>query len=640
MNEETPQEEEAQGPPNPEPELLFNPAEFGPEVTEDAAGGTDVFAPIAANREATVPGPPPRIKRVRVAHILGFEESTIYPEPFTVMVGANNSGKSSLMRAVNFAQTLLRVHVERDEPQRVLLARGRNLGDQLLPVPAVRDLWHQGIRRVGNEWVMAEVEIEFEDDLTIGFGMKGPFGHATSRLLDTSAREIERSAFDRLDAYPIVYVPSSVGVVDREEYRTPARILSLIAGGRAHEVLRNLLLDLQEEDRLNEVADVIAEYFSGTIDRVSFQPDVDEYIHVSYKEEADHDLFSAGAGFLQVLQLVTFLVHERPGILMVDEPDAHLHSSLQRLVVDVLRRASQELGIQILLATHSKEIINYVDPSELLVIDRQEGELRGLGEHEGAISVLESLGTVDSVDAYQVISQRKLLLVEGGSDRKTLRALAAKKGSRVFEGESRLVVIDTKGESTPEAKTDLSILEKMVDDEVASLQVLDRDARLDEFVTKAEDEASRPLHIWRSDSIESYLVTPGAIARLVVSKKPDADPQAVEAFVESSLTETIEELRDETLDRIGTRYRRDVIDTQGRNVEPKEANEVAREAMTDQDLLRRLTRGKSLLAGVRKRVQETFGISFGNQALIAEMTDDELDPELLQVLDEIEALAS
>jgi hypothetical protein len=152
MNEEISQEDESSGPPSPEPELLFNPAEFGPEATEDAAGGVDVFAPIAANREAAVAGPPPRIKKVRLANILGFDESTIYPERFTVMVGANNSGKSSLMRAVNFAQTLLRVHVERDEPHRVVLARGRNLGDQLLPVPAVRDLWHQGIRRVGNEW--------------------------------------------------------------------------------------------------------------------------------------------------------------------------------------------------------------------------------------------------------------------------------------------------------------------------------------------------------------------------------------------------------------------------------------------------------------------------------------------------------
>lgn len=342
-------------------EFLFDPAEFGDEATEEAARGESAFRSIAKSRAEATHASPHQIRKIRLANILGFVDSTIYPDRFTVMVGANNSGKSSLMRAVGFAQTLLRVHVEREEDTRVVLARGRNLGDPLLPVPEVKDLWHQGIRRRGNEWVMAEIEIEFEDGLQIGFGMKGPFGHATSRLLDNSYREIPREVFDQLVAYPIVYVPSSVGVVDREEYRTPARILSLIAGGRAHEVLRNLLLDLEREGRLTEVADVIAEYFSGTIDQVSFESSVDEYIHVSYKEDSDHDLFSAGAGFLQVLQLVTFLVHERPGILMVDEPDAHLHSSLQRLVVDVLRRASQDLSIQVLLATHSKEIINYVD---------------------------------------------------------------------------------------------------------------------------------------------------------------------------------------------------------------------------------------------------------------------------------------
>ncbi|MGH2976017.1 MAG: hypothetical protein ACRDLL_14290, partial [Solirubrobacterales bacterium] len=70
------------------------------------------------------------------------------------------------------------------------------------------------------------------------------------------------------------------------------------------------------------------------------------------------------------------------------------------------------------------------------------------------------------------------------------------------------MVIETGGESTPHAQTDLAILEKIVDDEVSSLQILDRDARLDEFVDSAEADSSRPLPIWRRDSIESYLLVP------------------------------------------------------------------------------------------------------------------------------------
>lgn len=625
----------------PEADLptLFDAREFGEDAVQEATSSEGIFAGFSQSREAHAAGVPLRLRRVRLANTLGFGGSTIYPDDFTVLVGANNSGKSSLMRAISFAQTLMRVHVERTDSHHVVLARGRNLDDGLLPVPEVRDLWYRGIRRVGNDWVMAEIELEFENKLVVGFGLKGPFGHATSRLLESTTREIPREDFDRLTAYPVVYVPSSVGVVDREEYRTPARIFSLIAGGRAHEVLRNLLFDLEQTGRLREVSAVIREYFSGSVEAVSFDLRSDEYVHVSYREDSDHDLFSAGAGFLQVLQLITFLVHERPGVLLVDEPDAHLHSSLQRLIVDVLRRASQELGMQVLLATHSKEIVNYVDPSELLVIDRKQAELKGLGEHESAISVLESLGAVDSIDAYQVITHRKVLLVEGGSDKKVLRAFAAKREARVFEGVNRLVVIETGGDSTPTARSDLKILERMMDAEVRSLQLIDRDARLQQSIDTAEQSSPRPLHIWRRDSIESYLIALSAIARIVAARKEESDLAEIQAFVERARDEVVESLKDETLDRISTRYRHDVIAREGRNVEPAEANQRAREVMQDLDQLLRLTRGKDLLASLKKRVQDEYSVSFGNQALIAEITLDEVDPELIEVLGQIEQLA-
>ncbi len=618
---------------------LFDPAEFGEEVVEDASRGEGVFGGLLASRANAEAGPPLRLRRIRIAHMMGFAATTAYLDDFSVLVGANNSGKSSLMRAVAFAQTLMRVHIEREDPDEILLARGRNLADSLLPVPEVRDLWYGAIKRVGNDWVMAEVELEFEDELVLGFGLKGPFGHATSRLLEGATRRIPRVAFDRLSAYPIVYVPSSVGVVDREEYRTPARILSLIAGGRAHEVLRNLLFDLSEKDQLQEVSAVIAEYFDGTIEGVAFDLDQDEYIHVQYREDARHDLFGAGAGFLQVLQLVTFLVHERPGIMLVDEPDAHLHSSLQRIVVDVLRKASRELGMQVLLATHSKEIVNYVDPAELLVVDRRQPELRGLGEHESAISVLESLGAVDSVDAYQVITRRRVLLVEGSSDRKVLRAIAAKEERPIFDGAERLVVVETGGASTPSARSDLAILEQMMGAEVDSLQILDRDARLMEFVEQAEADASRPTKIWRRDAIESYLVVPQAFARLIAARREDVEPDELKRWMEQVVAEAVDELKDETFDRISSRYRQDVIASEGRGVDPKEGNEAARKAMQDADVLLRLTNGKALLARVRKRVQDEYGVSAGNNALIVEIRSEDLDPELLETLASIAELA-
>ena len=129
---------------------LFELDDFGAEALEEPAS-EGVFAELAATRAGQGEGAPIRLARIRLANILGFKEATIHPEEFCVLVGANNSGKSSLMRAVSFAQTLLRVHVERQDGDEIVLARGRNLDDALLPVPEVRDLWYGGLRRTGNE---------------------------------------------------------------------------------------------------------------------------------------------------------------------------------------------------------------------------------------------------------------------------------------------------------------------------------------------------------------------------------------------------------------------------------------------------------------------------------------------------------
>jgi hypothetical protein len=118
------------------------------------------------------------------------------------------------------------------------------------------------------------------------------------------------------------------------------------------------------------------------------------------------------------------------------------------------------------------------------------------------------------------------------------------------------------------------------------------------------------------------------------------DASDVAEFVDEARGQIIEDMWDETLDRVATRYRRDVVQRESRNVEPAEANSRAREAMEDADELERLTHGKRLLASLRKRVQERYNESFGNQILIAELQEDEMDPEIWEVLKAIEDLAS
>lgn len=61
----------------------------------------------------------------------------------------------------------------------------------------------------------------------------------------------------------------------------------------------------------------------------------------------------------------------RPGaILAIDEPEASLHPALQRLVVNRLRTFAQEWDTQLILSTHSLEILRAVQPSERMILDQ------------------------------------------------------------------------------------------------------------------------------------------------------------------------------------------------------------------------------------------------------------------------------
>jgi predicted ATPase len=60
----------------------------------------------------------------------------------------------------------------------------------------------------------------------------------------------------------------------------------------------------------------------------------------------------------------------RPGaIVMIDELEMNLHPGLQRVVIHHLRRLAQKHDLQIIVTTHSMEIVAACDPSEIVNLD-------------------------------------------------------------------------------------------------------------------------------------------------------------------------------------------------------------------------------------------------------------------------------
>jgi len=89
-----------------------------------------------------------------------------------------------------------------------------------------------------------------------------------------------------------------------------------------------------------------------------------------YAHRMTHQL---SGGQMQRVAIARALVH-RPQLLLADEPIGNLDTTTGNLVLQLLRRAADEQGATVLMATHSQESTAHVDT----VIHLRDGQVEGI----------------------------------------------------------------------------------------------------------------------------------------------------------------------------------------------------------------------------------------------------------------------
>lgn len=587
---------------------------------------------------------PPRIRRFWSRKFKSFDVFEVTLGNFNVIAGANNSGKSTLLQGIDLLYSLLKLHAEGDH----LSPKGRLVPVSILPVATPKDLFHRQEWRKANVYVSAVVGAEFSDGSLVEFDLRFMFGNINSRVTNQAGIDGERLV--ALLAHAAVWVPSSVGIVIDEDYRPPARQRGLISAGRHNEVLRNSLVELKTSrpEALERIQQILLERFGAGIGEIQFEPHIDQFVTGTYRgrDGTEHDLYSSGAGFVQVLQMLAFVLGSKPSVVLLDEPDAHLHSSLQRVVVEILDELSREERFQILLATHSKEIINFVDPTRLILIEAGADAASLVTTEVTPIAILRSLGAIDNVDAYALVKSRRCLFLEGTSDVTILGRFAATVGVHAFTGDDRVVTVPVGGADRFEHVQQLDVLEAVLGSDLRSLELRDRDGRLEAYRRISMDDAERPLHIFDLDCIESYLVNVEVIARVVedirAERSLEGESPAVEE-IRDLLIDISDELRQDAEDRIAQRYAIDSWHHEGKRPDVPSLNSAARDFVGEnwgelEDRLRVLP-GKRLLSAVRREIQDRYGVNFGNERLAEAFEAEEIHQEILEALAQVGSLA-
>ncbi len=393
----------------------------------------------------------------------------------TLLTGGNNSGKSSILHGLavwEFCKTILEFTRGRKAWTDGGLPQGIGIGiSEFTPinVPSLKHLWHN-LRtqkdkepdgytlKVGVWWDLGDKKAHMEFGLSL----------ANDRLfIKTTTSSLKLEDVENDDGEPlngvvpkIAYLPPFAGITDREPLHSVAMRNRLVGQGLSGALIRNMIYDMsrrnkEERNRLRQGRTKLRsedlewlrqndpwELLQKTMVNVfgiglavndfddryhsylaveTFKAKMDGKVIKKIGEDYPHDLMVEGSGFLQWLSVYALALSPDVDVILLDEPDAHLHCSLQTELVHRLSSTVDEKFKQVFMATHSTELIKGFDHRKILRVDAKP---RYLVEPAQKIALLAGIGAKFTPRLHELTTKKRMLIIENEFDERLLRILA------------------------------------------------------------------------------------------------------------------------------------------------------------------------------------------------------------------------
>jgi predicted ATPase len=452
------------------------------------------------------------IRRVTIRRFKRFDDVTFELPGHVVVAGPNNTGKTTLLQAIAaFDLALARWRELNDFQKRKGAYTRAPIARQAFSAVPLRTfdlLWSE--RRYDG----APIEVELWRDGGQRLCME--FLPNTTEQIFVRPHKDSDPEITRQFEVGSVFVPAMSGLSTDEHVLRPPAIEQILFQAKPGDVLRNLLMQASESSQSWALlSKSIQELFGFEL----HPPDGrGAFILAEFTARTGGprlDIASAGSGFQQVLMLLTFL-YTRPGtLLLLDEPDAHLHVILQDAIYGELRRVAVLQHSQLLIATHSEVLINAVEPRELIVLVDQP---RMVADSDERNRLIQSLGVLSHDDIVRAMTAPGVLYLEDYTDLEILRAFARVLGHPALPLLTkaywrRTVHQHRFGARGIQSKEHYEALE-LVRPDLPGLEILDGDARPEIPATEITGHGLQRAR-WRRYEIESYLIHPAALERFV-----------------------------------------------------------------------------------------------------------------------------
>lgn len=566
------------------------------------------------------------LKSIRIQNYKCFKDASFSVKNINILIGENNAGKSTAIEAIKllaFAIEKLKKGGYKECPCELSdMKRNKcvylNIQTLLIDIDLASYKYQGGVSHIYGY---------FNNDLRVEVFILNKEVYAMAFYGVTCI--VNRSEMIRYNIPSIYVMPHFNLLRESEILIDEKRTAGDRFNYRSSLHFRNELLNYKDDiEKLNSLLETT---WKGLQVSVSYEIGNSTVIEAQIRDfDFSAEVMNYGSGLQMWLQILWFIckIQDKECIIVLDEPDVYIHADLQRKLFHLV----SDKYPQVIIATHSIEIINEAKIENIMIIDKKQSSFKFCKKKSNLENGLKSIGTTQNLMLTKLRRHNKCLFVEGDDveilDEIYKIAIRDKTKSIKDFATCKLDGKNNFRESFGAAKM-------LYDDSEGTFKtfcLLDRDYN-ENFNLEITQEATKnqvKVFILNRLEIENYLIVPRIFAELL---------QIDIKIVEEKIEVLSEQLKGLTFDRIleaKVQEYRKLGSKVNLSAISKETRELIDNEWSCLEKKIAIVPGKELKALIYDWIKHDYKFSCNDKKVLNKLTSSDIPQELLAFLKELE----
>jgi hypothetical protein len=304
--------------------------------------------------------------------------------------------------------------------------------------------------------------------------------------------------------------------------------------------------------------------------------------------------------------------------------------------------ALRSLGPDILIATHSTEIISEADPDEILVITKKAQSAKRVGDPSQLRSIFDVLGSNLNPFLTQLARSKRLVFVEG-KDFQIISRFATKLGVESVATRSNFAVVPTNGFNPTKAKIFKEGVEATIGSRIDVALIFDRDYRSDSEVAAELAEMTGfcgYAYIHSKKELENFLLVPSALHAAIEQRVAEQSRRIGKPLdFSEDVGQLLAKITDDLKNSILAQYlKRQHPFAKARQMSLDDTTITSRFLAEFEERWRSLQSrldmvpGKDVLSKLNTHLQEKWKVTITPNAIIGAMKEREVPDEMTEII--------